>query len=476
MSEPQIFHDGRCVLHAGDCLDVLRSLPADSVDACVTDPPYHLTSIVRRFGAPDAAAAIDYSARRAGATGAYARASRGFMGKQWDGGDIAFRAELWREVWRILKPGGYCLAFSATRTYHRMACAIEDAGFEIRDLIAWLYGSGFPKSHDVSKAIDKAMGVEGSYGAPKSAAQAGWIKRGALRAGGGHEGYQRPWMDDGEAVERAARRYQPGSPEAAAWQGWGTALKPALEPVCFARKPFSEKTVAANVLAHGVGALNIDACRIDFAGEDDTAPGRWPANVAHDGSDAVRALFPFDASRPRAPSTFRAEAYKGLGEDGGAFAIRARAMAGIHRGDAGSAARYFYSAKAGADDRIGSKHPTVKPVDLMRWLVRLVARKGAVVLDPFAGTGTTGAAALIEGMSAVLIEREADYRADIARRMACLFEGEVGRANAAPSAPGDAPGEAGKGDALPLFDAPARGGMAGGRRVYGAFARDKGRV
>jgi DNA modification methylase len=153
MIAPETIAEG-ITLHPGDCLDVLKAMADASVDSCVTDPPYHLTSIVKRFGAPDAAPAKE------GKTGAYARASRGFMGKQWDGGDIAFRTELWAEVLRVLKPGGHLLAFSGTRTYHRMTCAIEDAGFEIRDQIGWAYGSGFPKSHDVSKGIDKAAGAE----------------------------------------------------------------------------------------------------------------------------------------------------------------------------------------------------------------------------------------------------------------------------------------------------------------------------
>ena len=314
----------------------MRTLPVESVDSVVTDPPYHLTSIIKRFGKAGSAPA------KSGATGAYARASKGFMGKTWDGGDVAFRPETWAEVLRVLKPGGHLLAFSGTRTYHRMACAIEDAGFEIRDTIAWLYGSGFPKSHDISK---KAEG----------------------------------------------------------WHGWGTALKPALEPIVVARKPIGKASVAANVVKHGTGAINVDGCRAAITdaggtwgarqdssiGYGGTEPrgfrtqrheaGRWPANVLHDGSDEV------------------IEAFAAFGD--------------------GQADRFFYSAKAGDDDRIGSKHPTVKPVALIRWLVRLVTPPGGTVLDPFAGTGTTGAAALREGMRAILIEREPEYLADIDRRL-----------------------------------------------------------
>lgn len=350
-------------VHHGNMLNVLQTL--GGFHACVTDPPYHLTSIVKRFGAENAAPA------RAGKTGAYARASAGFMGQRWDGGDIAFRPETWRLVYDALLPGAHLVAFGAPRAYHRMACAIEDAGFEVRDSLMWLFGSGFPKSHNL----------------------------------------------DGD------------------WQGWGTALKPAYEPIILARKPLVG-TVAANVLAHGTGAINIDACRV---GEDGGTKGctagpsngilgdglngafgqrvdglgRWPANVVHDGSDEVVDAFPFATGQQRAvgpefkPKTGTAV----YGDYGPRQAVEPR-------NDAGSAARFFYTAKADAQDRLGSKHPTVKPVDLMRWLVRLVTPQGGTVLDPFAGSGTTGMACLAEGFDAVLIEREAQYVADIRRRIA----------------------------------------------------------
>ena len=210
----------RFELHLGDCLETLRTMPDNSVDSIVTDPPYGLS----------------------------------FMGKKWDY-DVP-SVEIWAECLRVLKPGGHLLAFAGTRTQHRMAVRIEDAGFEIRDMIAWVYGSGFPKSLDVSKAIDKAAGVEGSFGEPKSAAHAGWIERGRMRGDEGHEGYQRPWMADTEAVDKNARKYIGGTEAARQWQGWGTALKPALEPITVARKPLVG-TVAANVLQHGTGAPGI---------------------------------------------------------------------------------------------------------------------------------------------------------------------------------------------------------------------------
>lgn len=420
----------------GDSRDVLREIPDDTFDACVCDPPYALISIVKRFGKPGAAPA---------GGDVYARASAGFMGKTWDTGETAFSPAFWAEVLRVLKPGAHLIACGGTKTYHRLACAIEDAGFEIRDMTAWLYGSGFPKSHDVPKAIDRAMGAEGTYGEPKSAAHAGWIERGQMRGEGGHEGYQRPWMDDPEAVSNAARVYLAASDEAAEWDGWGTALKPALEPICLARKPLIG-TVAANVMTHGTGALNIAACRIeadegrssfvraakpdrddgyrmDTGGATQYVPaaaGRWPANVLHDGSDEVLAAFP-DAPGAQAPVTGR-EASSPFSN---VYGTMARSVSSEPRGDLGSAARFYYSAKANADDRHGSDHPTVKPIDLMRWLCALVTPPGGHILDPFAGTGTTGLAAMIGGFDCTLIEREEPYVQDIRRRLAWA-QGEGG--------------------------------------------------
>jgi site-specific DNA-methyltransferase (adenine-specific) len=360
----------RVNLMPGDCLEILSGLDAESFDACVTDPPYHLTSIVKRFGADNAAPVK---------AGVYARSSTGFMGKKWDGGDVAFDPETWRAVYRVMKPGAHLLAFGGTRTYHRMACAIEDAGFEVRDAIQWLYGSGFPKSHNIG-------------------------------------------------------------------EGWGTALKPACEPIVLARKPLSESTIAANVLKWGTGAINVDGCRVEGVppsvpqpafnsptgnvygfktgegrnGEMSAASGRWPANVIHDGSDEVVAGFPETTSGALTRSeTARAE----VGHNG-IYGRFNGAPDGKHfAGSEGSAARFFYTAKADSDDRLGSKHPTVKPVDLIQYLVRLVTPKGGLVLDPFAGTGTTGEACIREGMRATLIEREEEYQADIRRRLKLAMAG-----------------------------------------------------
>ena len=222
----------------GDCLQVLKTLNDNSIDAVVTDPPYHLTSMVERFGR-SGQAPINNHDEKIGRNGPYQTVSKGFMGKQWDGGDIAQNPTLWSEVLRALKPGGHCVAFSGTRTYHRMACAIEDAGFEIRDQLAWAYGQGFPKSHDVSKGIDKAAGAE---------REVVGINATAIR------NKQRDttwtgdvWGDNGATITA------PATDAARQWEGWGTALKPAWEPICLARKPLSEKTVAANVLRWGNG-------------------------------------------------------------------------------------------------------------------------------------------------------------------------------------------------------------------------------
>lgn len=360
----------------GDSREVLTEFADNSIDSCVTDPPYALVSISKRFGAEGAAPA------QYGKDGVYARASAGFMGKTWDTGKTAFDPAFWAEVLRVLKPGAHLLAFGGTRTYHRLACAIEDAGFEIRDQIGWVYGSGFPKSHN----------------------------------------------QHGE------------------WEGWGTALKPAWEPIVVARKPL-DGTVAANLAAHGVGVLNIDDCRVAMADGETVSTGfanskaagvndvhdgwkrpwrkdgeyhagkinaavdrtntlgRWPANIIHDGSDEVLGAFPVTKSGK--PGVMR------LGKNTGAsFGAESHApgtpMTGF--GDEGSAARFFYCAKASRKDRgEGNSHPTVKPTELMRYLCKLVTPPGGTVLDPFMGSGSTGVAAQDEGFSFTGIEADASY-------------------------------------------------------------------
>jgi site-specific DNA-methyltransferase (adenine-specific) len=355
-------------LHLGDCIEAMRAMPDNSVDSIVTDPPYGLS----------------------------------FMGKKWDY-DVP-SVEIWVECLRVLKPGGHLLAFAGTRTQHRMAVRIEDAGFEIRDMIAWVYGSGFPKSRNLS----------------------------------------------GD------------------WQGWGTALKPALEPITVARKPLTG-TVAANVLAHGTGALNIDGCRVGWPdgkapeigtpgwggpakkltavpGQDgDTVErskpsdlGRWPANLIHDGSDDVVVLFPSEAcaSAPVKSAEPTANGFSGPVKYSG---MRER-VAGAFHADTGSAARFFYCAKASRADRNdglptgekpavtacatmrereqadwpkrnGNHHPTVKPTDLMAYLLRLVTPPGGTALDPFMGSGSTGKAAMREGFNFIGCELDPEYLA-----------------------------------------------------------------
>ena len=378
-------------LMLGDCLERLRELPDCSVDSVVTDPPYGLS----------------------------------FMGKKWDY-DVP-SVEVWAECLRVLKPGGHLLAFAGTRTQHRMAVRIEDAGFEIRDMIAWCYASGFPKSLDVSKAIDRAAGAE------REIVRTPMTPHSTAGKGLSNELDERPWMT--EARKNGYHEHagnNPATKAAKQWQGWGTALKPALEPITVARKPLGENTVAANVLAHGTGAINVDGCRVEmpfgdskcggfgngsvgFNGGDargakwqTQTSGRWPANLIHDGSDEVVGLFPVTTSgkpcgNKNVISSFCSK------QDG-------RPLTGF--GDTGSAARFFYCAKASKKDRESSTHPTMKPTDLMRYLCRLVTQPGGVVLDPFMGSGSTGKAAVLEGFQFIGIEREGEYLDIATRRIA----------------------------------------------------------
>ena len=342
----------------------MHDLIADGVraHAVVTDPPYHLKSIVKRFGKAGSAPA------KHGKDGAFARVSRGFMGAEWDGGDIAFRPSTWRACFDLLPPGGHLVAFGGSRTWHRIAAAIEDAGFEIRDSLAWLYGSGMAKSHNAGELIDKHLGED--------------------------------------------------SPEARPWDGWETALKPAIEPIILARRPL-DGSVAENILAHGVGAINVDACRLATGGErraiierrsgatqrgtykpgpvggrqsGETDAPKWPPNVLHDGSREVRSAFLAHSRDGKSPARF----FPAFEPDQSSF---------------------HYSGKAKAQDRRGLPHPTIKPISLIRWLCRLTCPPGGIVLDPFAGSGTTGEAALAEGMRALLIEKEEPHFLAAAQRL-----------------------------------------------------------
>ncbi len=377
----------------GDCREVLREFEVNSIDAVVTDPPYALTS-GKKGGSGPASLNLKSPAGRS-------RVTTGFMGKAWDTGEVAFDPAFWQEVLRVLKPGGHVLAFGGSRTYHKIATAIDDAGFEIRDQIMWLYGSGFPKSSN----------------------------------------------QDGD------------------WAGWGTALKPAHEPIVMARKPLIG-TMEKNLAAHGVGALNIDGCRVEtesrplhigdykktadnvYEGRQDgslmggskvvgeTDLGRWPANIIHDGSDEVLAAFPQARGAIAGTPTREIEPNVAFG--------RSHQSGGVEpRDQGGSAARFFYCAKASKADRdVGIKtaakpvvtfatangtsgkpssisegrnteyrntHPTVKPTALMRYLCRLVTPPGGTVLDPFMGSGSTGRGAVLEGFSFVGIEMMPEY-------------------------------------------------------------------
>jgi site-specific DNA-methyltransferase (adenine-specific) len=367
----------------------MPELIPDSVDAIVTDPPYGL----------------------------------GFMGAKWDHGVPG--PEFWREALRVAKPGAHLLAFGGTRTFHRLACAIEDAGWEIRDCLQWVYGSGFPKSMDVGKAIDKAAGAEREVVGRKTGRGASPV--GDIRGGRMHAGGAIPGSFDASAITA------PATAAAKQWEGWGTALKPSWEPIVLARKPLVG-TVAENVQRYGPGALNIDACRVPCeAGDKPTFPageyttettvgairptlrqadvcptGRWPANTLHDGSPEVVAMFP-ETGPGHTPQSRPAG---GIACDGhkGQQGLQERGF------DSGSAARFFYCAKASKADRDeGNPHPTVKPTALLRYLVRLVTPPGGLVLDPFAGSGSTGKAAAFEGFRFIGIELDPEY-AEIARR------------------------------------------------------------
>ncbi|WP_303708440.1 MULTISPECIES: DNA methyltransferase [Microbacterium] len=467
------YEDAGLRLFHGSNRDILPTLPDASYDSIVTDPPYEL----------------------------------GFMGKGWDSSGIAYDVDVWRECFRVLKPGGYMLAFGGTRTWHRIAVAIEDAGFEIRDSIAWMYGSGFPKSLDVAQAIDKLDAAEERLARAREFQV--WLREhlspqrvneltgtdmghhltthptqpaiatsdlfdrlrselpavperieelvaqrtvesknfAAREVVGQHRSSITRGTSGVTAAGEGKARTRSHTAEAASWEGWGTALKPAFEPIIVARKPLAG-TVAANVLAYGTGALNIDACRVETTenlnggaysknggrsvsrslnpsgmnregatahGEYVQPSGRFPSNVLLDESQAA------ELDR-QAPDTGGSGKASGPTRTGGS---KSASMAGafngtyapaVFYGDRGGASRFFptfrYVAKAPGTERPevdGVAHATVKPLDLMRWLVRLVTRRGGHVLDLYAGSGTTGEAALLEGMECTLIELEADH-------------------------------------------------------------------
>jgi site-specific DNA-methyltransferase (adenine-specific) len=342
----------------GDCREVIKTLADDSIDSIITDPPYHLVAMTKRFGAANAAPAKSAD---------HQRIARGFMQTEWDGSGVAFDPETWIALKRVLRPGGFLLAFGAPRSHHRLACAIEDAGFVIQDCIMWLFGQGWPKRRDM--------------------------------------------------------------------------LKPAYEPIVMAYNPGAPRF------------LNIDGCRVEVADNvtferipgdrprdqyrTGTTPapipsdlGRWPANIITDSSEEVIGVFDKAGTRSSGKEVSRRDT--GKGHQGNVYGAESRSSGETVTwyGDSGSASRFFFSAKAGREDRWGSKHPTVKPVELIRWLMRLVTPPRGLVLDPFAGSGTAGVAALAEGFDAILIEREAEYVADIRERLAYYEGGDRHAVNA----------------------------------------------
>jgi site-specific DNA-methyltransferase (adenine-specific) len=421
----------RFEIYNSDCIEQMKKMIEQGVqiDSCVCDPPYHLQSIVKRFSKTS----VDDETKTSqnASNHAMGRLSKGFMGKSWDGGDIAFQIETWKLVYDLLKPGGHLIAFSGTRTYHRMACAIEDAGFEIRDQLGWMYGTGFPKSHNISKSIDRQLGKKPTVIGTKETKSGGFahIMKTNVEQGFRPEDY---YQDRGNILNETV----PTSDEAKQWDGWGSALKPAWEPIVLARKPLSEDTIAENVLKHGVGGLNINGCRVHLDGDykaksngrpsqtglddnynPDTANipdsvGRWPANIIHDGSDEVLDAFPNSKGQ-------LGKAKNGGKKNGQVFGDYKDNVTynPEPRGDIGSAARFFYSAKATKEDRAGSKHPTIKPLSLMRHLCKLITPPGGIVMDPFAGSGTTLQAAIEEGFYPIGIEREKEYFDDITNRL-----------------------------------------------------------
>ena len=391
------------LLH-GDCLEQMKTLEDNSVDSIVSDPPYGIS----------------------------------FMAKKWDY-DVP-SVEVWEEAMRVLKPGGHALIACGTRTQHRMVVNIEDAGFEIRDVVSWIYGSGFPKSLNISKAIDKAAGAVGPIIGKNPAFRENQLKHDAQ------------W----ETAMRPEHKHGPATESAKQWDGWGTALKPACEFFTLCRKPLSEKTIAANVLKWGTGGINIDGCRVGTetiktcggdkfpavygkykTAEESTHQGRFPANLIHDGSQEVLELFPETKSGGSKNSLHSGNGNNTASE----WTIGGETTTGFH--DKGSAARFFYCAKASKKDRdeglegfdekfkkgngshngkedtdelsarwqrmAKNTHPTVKPTALMAYLCRLITPTGGIVLDPYMGSGSTGKAAVQEGFSFVGCELDKDY-------------------------------------------------------------------
>lgn len=460
-------------VYNGDCAEVMTQLESDSVDAIVTDPPYGLAFMGAEwdsFGGSTGKETIDERRKKmneylgANAVVPAFASSHGHTPKLSEMHEFqAAMTPIFAEALRVAKPGAHLLCFGGTRTFHRMASAIEDAGWEVRETIMWVYGSGFPKSMDVGKAIDKSLGADRKV--------VGYTRGGDKKGGNYHGASDRGYTIDIPITEAT-------SDEAKQWDGWGTCLKPAWEPIIVARKPL-DGTVANNVLTWGTGAINIDACRVAYesdADRDSARPqgeatskaaghlagggdfdvkrksfdvvqkeGRFPANLVHDGSEEVVRLFPqsngqqadVTGNEPSHPAdgvcygeyngrhsfakrgdTGSAARFFNTLRDGEESADRTYADKGSTnfaakpgmRREPVSADRFFYCAKASKKDRgEGNDHPTVKPNALMRWLVRLVCPRGGTVMDPFMGSGSTGLACIDEGMDFIGIEREKHY-------------------------------------------------------------------
>ena len=472
----KIENKDKCSLLLGDNIQLMKTIEDNSIDSVVTDPPYGLTSIVKRFGKSNSADA------QYGTDGVFKRSSKGFMGKEWDS-DVP-SVEFWREVYRILKPGGHILSFGGTRTYHRMATAIEDAGFEIRDQLQWLFFTGFPKSHNIGKAIDKrtdwsqydnfkkmlkkrreelGLSQKKAYIKCKFPSKTfggnSWFENGKIPSKKDYllikEGLL---LDDKfdalfEEVQRELVEVKKNSDSKGTirftgygdwkvtkgnseWEKWGTALKPANEPICLARKPLSERTIAENVLRHGTGGINIDDCRIEYTSSKDekhqqnirkgigkffggagksicvdpVSTGRFPSNVMID--ESIGEILD-EQGGIKNQGHWSNTNTNGFGEFGGGKST----YYGTGEKDKSKigASKFFYVPKPSKKeksmglDQISNSHPTVKPITLISYLVRLITPPGGTVLDPYMGSGSGGISTLLEGFKFIGMEQDPEY-------------------------------------------------------------------
>ena len=460
-------------LYLGDNIQWLKTLPNDSVDSVLTDPPYGLTSIVKRFGKANSKDA------QYGTDGVFKRSSKGFMGKEWDS-DVP-SVEFWREVYRILKPGGHILSFGGTRTYHRMATSIEDAGFEIRDQLQWIYASGFPKSHNIGKAIDSQIITGKSNPKSINVCELNKTDGKIIKTSQPNNGILGQKKN---IIKKIGATLE--SESAQKWQEWGTGLKPANEPICLARKPISERTIALNVIKHGTGGINIDGCRIEYtsfndekhqqnirkgigeffggAGKsicvDPVSTGRFPSNVLID--ESIGKILDEQSGIKKSVGSIRR---KNTSTNPTSFDLNHKTgeNSNPYFGQEGGASRFFYCPKVSKKERdmgledFGSKaqrttiggtrdfnarcancgkkfigspnsicscnnpitdnqifkkknnHPTVKPINLMSYLVRLITPPGGTVIDPFMGSGSCGIATLLEGFNFIGMEQDPEY-------------------------------------------------------------------